>query len=1137
MTIAAYCGLRVCARKVLDLVLAVSASVALVACGGGGGGSDVPPTTPDTPLIYGTAAQGAAMDGTVSVEDSAGRIVSTPISGTSGEFSVSATGLVAPFMLKATSGDGKTVLYSAAAVAGRVNVTPMTHVSLMRLAAQNNLKGPATLYASPSLFKAALTGSALHDASAVAIGRLMPAFVSGLPGSKPDSAPSYDPYATRLTVGDAVDHLMDLYPIRISSSAEGVELATQTDVAAGVAAVVSRSDTAAASGKQLAILGSTADVAAGSATQLTAQATFSNNVVQVVPVTWTLLGTGQIDANGKFVAPAVTAATKIPVRAQWFDGTQTLTSETTLNVVPVFRPVSLEITGADTGIVAANGDVALTAKVHWSDGTITTPSATWTWSGDASAVRQLGADGHLFAGAPAVDQPIEVRGSFTSEGVTVASTQDITVTKFVRVVTSLEINGFTGGTTLLAGATADLIAIAHWNDGTQSTVSPEWSVHQTSGVQDRIAVAISQTGYLSSAAFYLPPDADQAARAPDQFLVTASYGGNSDGPVTTSTALAVKPLIKEPAALVIRGAIELTEGATTSYQAFITYSDGSQDETTATWVSADSTMLQSVGAASFRAGEYAQKPAQSQQVKITATLNYTYRDADDRPVTKALEASLDVAIAWVEPMLSSITLPSDFDFVEPGPTGTTVKVTGRYSKLGREFDQEVRDATLTSNNQRLAGNGNVLTIVTAPTSASESWATVTAAARDAASGGDVTASRLVTIGRAAAVSKRLLAYPWGPYGSSTQFRAISSAGHLLDYNVVRDDSRRTGFNSAATARQVPFLTGLTDLSQSQTVGNETQYVAAVSFGELLVIRLQDLYDPARAVTPIVQPTSGRATAAALVYRASANSQPAAVLLYVRTEDGSVHRLAMPAQLDRALKASDILHEAKLPGVFQAISAGAEHLVLTKANGAIFGEGSNSKGQVGDPAPDQTGWHDLFQTQSVQFDVAGSPTYSNFVGPTPVFAERDASMATDATNLRGWGAVDSTSYILRGISDTAAATASAATNLISSVGAARSLTGGAFVQADGSVIFRSADFVGSSYEDRDLWGSGLRNYGVAAWLPSALQVVACHRQIAEWPFTGGELAKLMPIVRTGTDALVYLDGRPIVDAAGQAVIIP
>ncbi len=1077
------------------------------------------------------------MDGTVSIEDSAGRIVSTPISGTSGEFSVSATGLVAPFVLKATSGDGKTVLYSAAAAAGRVNVTPMTHVSLMRLAAQNNLKGPAALYASPSLFKSALTGTALHDAGAVALGRLMPAFVSGLPGSKPGSAPSYDPYATRLTVGDAVDRLLDLYPIRMSISAEGIELATQTDVAAGVAAVVSRGDTAGASGKQLAILGSTADVAAGSATQLTAQATFTNNAVQVVPVTWTMLGDGQIDANGKFVAPAVTAATKIPVRAQWFDGTQTLTSEITLNVVPLLRPVSLEITGADTGTVAANADVALAAKVHWSDGTITTPSATWTWSGDASAVRQLGTDGHLFAGAPTVDQPIEVRSSFTSQGVTVASTQDITVTKFVRVVTSLEINGFTGGTTLLAGATADLIAVAHWNDGTQSTVSPDWSVRQTGGIQGRIAVAISQTGYLSSAAFYLPPDADQTARAPDQFLVTASYGGNSDGPVVTSTALTVKPLIKEPTALVIHGAVELTEGATATYQAFITYSDDSQDETTATWVSADSAMLQSVGAASFRAGEYAQKPTQSQQVKITASLNYTYRDANDRPVTKALEANLDVAIAWVEPMLSSITLPGNFDFVEPGPSGTTVKVIGRYSKLGRQFDQEVGDATLTSNNQRLAGNGNVLTIVAAPSSASESWATVTATARDAASGRDVTASRLVTIGRAATVAKRLLAYPWGPHGITVQFRAISSAGHLLDYDVIRDDIGRTGFISAATARQVPFLTGLTDLSQSQTVSNETQYVAAISFGELLVIRLQDLYDPARAVTPIVQPTAGRATAAALVYRASADSKPAAVLLYVLTEDGSVHRLAMPAQLDRALNASDIVHEAKLPGVFQAISAGAEHLVLTKANGAIYGEGSNSKGQVGDPVLNQTGWHDFFQTQSVQFDMAGSPTYSNFVGPTPVFAERDASMATDATNLRGWGTVESTSYVVRGISDTSEAKVSAATNLTSSVGPARSLTGGAFVQADGSVVFRSADFVDSSYEGRDLWGNGLRSYGAATWLPKALQVVACRRQIAEWPGTGGELTKLMPIVRSETDTLYYLDGRPIVDSAGQAVVIP
>lgn len=1087
-------------------------------------------------MVYGTAAQGAALDGSVSVEDSTGRIVSTPISGTSGEFSVSAAGLVPPFMLKATSADGQTVLYSAAAAAGRVNVSPMTHVGLMRLAALNKLKGPAALYAAPASFKTMLTSAALRDASPVALGRLMPAFVAGLPGAQAGTAPTYDPYATKLAVGDPVDRLLDQYPIRLSVSPAGIEVATQIDVATGIASVVSSSDTAAASGKQLAIAGVAGDVAAGSSTQLMATATFSNDVVQNVSANWTLVGEGQIDKHGKLTAPAVTSATSLSVRAQWFDGTHTLTAEDTVTVVPAFRPVSLEITGAGSGPVAANGDVMLVARVHWSDGSVTTPGAVWTWSGDASAVRLLGADGHLLAGAPSVDQPIEVHGSFTHQGVTVESSLNLVVAKLVRAVESLEINGFAAGTNLLAGAATDLVALAHWNDGTESIVPVDWYVQQSGGVTGRIQVQVSPSGHLSSTPYYLQPDADSANRSPDSFLVQAVYNGNQDGPLNSSqTAFTVKPLVKDPTGLVIRGALELNEGSTSVYQAFMQYSDGSEDEANATWVSGNEALLQPLGNAAFQAGEYAQKPAQSQVVTLDASLSYTYLDTNGRSVTKALLSKVDVAIAWVEPTLSSIALPADFDFVESGPDATVVKVTGQYVKLGRSFEQEVTGATLSSSNPRVASSANRLTVVTAPASASESWTTVTAKATDPNSGSEITASRQVTIARVATVAKQLLAYPWGPYGISTQFRAISSTGRLLDFNVTRDDIYRNGFRSPATLRQAPFLAGLTDFTQSQTVNNETQYVAAISFGELLVMRLQDLYDGGRAVTPVVRATSGVATSAALTYRAAANGAPATVLLYVRTADGAVVRFAMPAQLDRALQASDVVQETVMPGVFQTISAGSEHVLLTKADGSVFAEGSNAKGQIGDPDPNQTGWHSLFQTQAAQFDVSGTPTYSNFVGASAVVAERESSLATDATRLKGWGVVASTYYTMRGVSDTAAGMASAATNLYSAEGPARSQTRGAFVQADGSIVFRHALYTDSRFEDRDLW-DGQRNYAKADWLPPALQIVACRRQLAGWPMAE-ELALMMPIVRTETDALYYLDGRPIVDAAGQTIVIP
>jgi len=98
-----------------------------------------------------------------------------------------------------------------------------------------------------------------------------------------------------------------------------------------------------------------------------------------------------------------------------------------------------------------------------------------------------------------------------------------------------------------------------------------------------------------------------------------------------------------------------------------------------------------------------------------------------------------------------------------------------------------------------------------------------------------------------------------------------------------------------------------------------------------------------------------------------------------------------------------------------------------------------------------------------------------------------------------------------------------------------MTAGAYVAADGSVIFRTAMFVDS--RTRDLWGGGPRYYTAASWLPPATQIVAGRRQITvDWP-SADALALLMPIVRTETDRLVYLDGLEIVDASGNPLVLP
>ncbi len=100
---------------------------------------------PPTPVVIsGTVAAGTALTGTVSVYDSSAS--AQPVSsgaaiGTGGQYSVTVTGFTAPFLIQATGqvgGQGPTVtLYSLAPAGGTVNVTPITTLMALNMAAGN----------------------------------------------------------------------------------------------------------------------------------------------------------------------------------------------------------------------------------------------------------------------------------------------------------------------------------------------------------------------------------------------------------------------------------------------------------------------------------------------------------------------------------------------------------------------------------------------------------------------------------------------------------------------------------------------------------------------------------------------------------------------------------------------------------------------------------------------------------------------------------------------------------------------------------------------------------------------------------------------------------------------------------------
>jgi N-acetylneuraminic acid mutarotase len=127
-------------------LLCLMSGMALVGCGGGGGGGSTAPTPPPptSVTISGTVAAASALTGTVTVYDSSSKsqpVVASTAIGAGGQYSVTVTGFTPPLLLQATgqvAGQGSTVtFYSVATSAGTVNITPITSLMALNMAAGN----------------------------------------------------------------------------------------------------------------------------------------------------------------------------------------------------------------------------------------------------------------------------------------------------------------------------------------------------------------------------------------------------------------------------------------------------------------------------------------------------------------------------------------------------------------------------------------------------------------------------------------------------------------------------------------------------------------------------------------------------------------------------------------------------------------------------------------------------------------------------------------------------------------------------------------------------------------------------------------------------------------------------------------
>lgn len=146
-----------------------------------GCGTSSDDNTPSSEFVTGTAATGAAIDGSVTLIDVSGVPVSVTIQA-DGSFRVEVTGMNAPFMLRADPSNGSSpVLYSYASAAGVVaNITPLTNLTLYMAnsnADPSNLFNNWTTVAS-NMASQILTQQAVIKANLAAAGLLS---ANGLP--------------------------------------------------------------------------------------------------------------------------------------------------------------------------------------------------------------------------------------------------------------------------------------------------------------------------------------------------------------------------------------------------------------------------------------------------------------------------------------------------------------------------------------------------------------------------------------------------------------------------------------------------------------------------------------------------------------------------------------------------------------------------------------------------------------------------------------------------------------------------------------------------------------------------------------------------------------------------------------------
>ena len=182
------------------------------------GGEESSATNGTARNVYGVAATGLAVNGTVTLRDATGNMLRAAISQPSGEFNIDVTGLTQPYFLRAADKTGTTTLYSVAITHGNFNINPLTNLAVVAAAMDIDplAKTPDAAFNDPVKFSN-LTPAQLQAAMDKVMAQMSPEFIAALAAN---GALNVSPLTDSFQVGNGLDKVFDKFVITLTATGE-----------------------------------------------------------------------------------------------------------------------------------------------------------------------------------------------------------------------------------------------------------------------------------------------------------------------------------------------------------------------------------------------------------------------------------------------------------------------------------------------------------------------------------------------------------------------------------------------------------------------------------------------------------------------------------------------------------------------------------------------------------------------------------------------------------------------------------------------------------------------------------------------------------------------------------------------------